>query len=65
MVNGPDDVFVERKEWLERVPDVPFEGEGDVMHLIERIVGPWDSGSMVRHLGVDARLPEGSRVHTH
>jgi hypothetical protein len=26
MVNGSDDVFVERKERLERVPDVPFEG---------------------------------------
>jgi pilus assembly protein CpaF len=60
MVNRPDDVFVERKGRLEKVPDVLFEGEGDLMHLIERIVGPlglWvDSSSP----WVDARLPEGS-----
>jgi pilus assembly protein CpaF len=63
MVNGPDDVFVERKGRLERVPDVLFEGEGDVMHLIERIVGPLGLRVDGSSPWVDARLPEGSRVH--
>jgi pilus assembly protein CpaF len=32
MVNGPDDVFVEREGRIERVPDRLFEGE--VLHLM-------------------------------
>jgi hypothetical protein len=35
MVNGPDDVFVEREGRLERVADRLFEGEEPVLHLIE------------------------------
>jgi pilus assembly protein CpaF len=64
MVNGPDDVFVEREGRIERVRDRLFEGEEPVMHLIERIVGPL--GLRVDHASpwVDARLPDGSRVHT-
>jgi pilus assembly protein CpaF len=40
MVNGPDDVYVEREGRIERVEDRLFEGEESVLHLIERIVGP-------------------------
>jgi pilus assembly protein CpaF len=40
MVNGPDDVYVERGGRIERAPDGLFEGEEAVLHLIERIVGP-------------------------
>ncbi len=40
MVNGPDDVYVERKGRLERAPDGLFEGEEAVLHVIERIVAP-------------------------
>jgi pilus assembly protein CpaF len=63
MVNGPDDVFVEREGRIERVRDRLFEGEEPVMHVIERIVGPL--GLRVDHASpwVDARLPDGSRVH--
>ncbi len=63
MVNGPDDVFVEREGRIEKVCDRLFEGEESVMHLIERIVGPL--GLRVDHASpwVDARLPDGSRVH--
>jgi pilus assembly protein CpaF len=63
MVNGPDDVFVEREGRIERVRDRLFEGEESVVHLIERIVGPL--GLRVDHASpwVDARLPDGSRVH--
>ena len=51
MVNGPDDVYVERKGRIERVADRLFEGEEAVLHVIERIVAPWVSGSTQRHLG--------------
>ena len=34
MVNGPDDVFVEREGRIERVRDRLFEGEEPVMHLM-------------------------------
>lgn len=34
MVNGPDDVFVEREGGIERVPDRLFEGEEPVLHLM-------------------------------
>ena len=34
MVNGADDVFVERKGRIERAPDGLFEGEEAVVHLM-------------------------------
>ncbi len=63
MVNGPDDVFVEREGRIERVPDRLFEGEESVVHLIERIVGPLGLRVDSSSPWVDARLPDGSRVH--
>jgi pilus assembly protein CpaF len=63
MVNGADDVFVEREGRIERVPDRLFEGEESVLHLIERIVGPLGLRVDGSSPWVDARLPEGSRVH--
>ena len=40
MVNGADDVYVERKGRIERAEGLFFEGEEQVLHLIERIVAP-------------------------
>ena len=34
MVNGPDDVYVEREGRIERVEDRLFEGEESVLHLM-------------------------------
>ncbi len=52
MVNGPDDVYVEREGRIERAPDGLFEGEEAVLHLIERIVGPLgSSGRRIIALG--------------
>jgi pilus assembly protein CpaF len=62
MVNGADDVFVERRGRLERAPDGLFEGEEAVVHLIERIVGPLGLRVDESSPWADARLPEGSRV---
>jgi pilus assembly protein CpaF len=63
MVNGPDDVYVERKGRLERVADRLFEGEEAVLHVIERIVAPLGLRVDGSSPWVDARLPDGSRVH--
>ena len=63
MVNGPDDVYVEREGRIERVEDRLFEGEESVLHLIERIVGPLGLRVDQASPWVDARLPGGSRVH--
>ena len=63
MVNGADDVFVEREGRIEKVHDRLFEGEESVMHLIERIVGPLGLRVDGSSPWVDARLPSGSRVH--
>jgi pilus assembly protein CpaF len=63
MVNGPDDVYVEREGRIERVQERLFEGEESVLHLIERIVGPLGLRVDQASPWVDARLPGGSRVH--
>ncbi len=63
MVNGPDDVYVERKGRIERVVDRLFEGEEAVFHLIERIVAPLGLRVDGSSPWVDARLSDGSRVH--
>ncbi|HEX6330897.1 MAG TPA: CpaF family protein [Actinomycetota bacterium] len=63
MVNGPDDVYVERKGRIGRVADRLFEGEEAVYHLIERIVAPLGLRVDGSSPWVDARLPDGSRVH--
>jgi type IV secretory pathway ATPase VirB11/archaellum biosynthesis ATPase len=65
MVNGPDDVYVERVGRLERAPDGLFEGEESVRHLIERIVGPLGLRVDESSPWADARLPDGSRVHAY
>jgi pilus assembly protein CpaF len=63
MVNGPAEVWVERGGLLERVAEVRFGGEEELMHSIERILAPLgrrvDEASPV----CDARLPDGSRVN--
>lgn len=61
LVNGPDQIFVERRGRLERV-DLSFDDESGVLAAIERAVSPLglrlDPASPI----VDARLPDGSRL---
>src|SRR5829696_518768 len=62
MVNGPDDVWVERRGRLERT-DVAFDGEADLRHAIERILAPLGRRVDEASPLCDARLPDGSRVN--
>jgi pilus assembly protein CpaF len=63
MVNGADDVYVERKGRIERAEGLFLEGEEQVLHLIERIVAPLGLRVDESSPFVDARLQDGSRVN--
>ncbi len=62
MVNGPDQVYVEKKGKL-TLSDVTFKDEQHVMHVIEKIVAPLGRRIDESSPMVDARLPNGSRVN--
>ena len=61
-VNGPDDVWVDRGRQLERA-EVSFASKADIVAAVQRVVAPLglrlDTASPI----VDARLPDGSRLH--
>ena len=61
MVNGPGRVWVERAGQLE-CTDVSLAA-GEIDHIIEKIVGPLGLRVDRSSPAVDARLPDGSRVH--
>jgi pilus assembly protein CpaF len=62
MVNGSRGVWIERQGRLEAT-EVRFRDDDELLVLIERLVGP--VGRRIDHASplVDARLPDGSRVH--
>jgi pilus assembly protein CpaF len=62
MVNGPDEVYVERAGKIERA-GVAFCGEAELVHAIERVLAPL--GRRVDEAAplCDARLADGSRVN--
>jgi pilus assembly protein CpaF len=62
MANGPDAVFVEREGRLEEA-EARFSSEGELRHVIERILSPLGRRVDEAQPLVDARLPDGSRVN--
>jgi pilus assembly protein CpaF len=62
MVNGPLQVFVERRGKLE-LSEVHFRDNEHVQHIIEKIVAPLGRRIDESSPMVDARLPDGSRVN--
>ena len=62
MVNGPKNIYVERKGKLERT-NAQFESNDHVMRIIDRIVAPLGRRIDESSPYVDARLPDGSRVN--
>jgi pilus assembly protein CpaF len=62
MVNGPKNVFVERKGHVVRA-NVAFDDDAHVLRVIDRIVAPLGRRVDETSPMVDARLPDGSRVN--
>ncbi|QDT56154.1 Putative conjugal transfer protein [Caulifigura coniformis] len=62
LVNGADTVFVERNGLLERT-DVRFADDDHLLNFIQRLVG--QAGRRIDEVSpmVDAKLPDGSRLH--
>lgn len=62
MVNGPDQVYIERSGKIHEAP-VRFHDDAHVVRVIKRIVEPL--GRRIDHHNpmVDGRLPDGSRVN--
>ncbi len=62
MINGPDEIWVERDGRIERTGS-RFKSSAQLRSFIERVIGPLglrvDDSSPI----VDARLPDGSRFH--
>jgi pilus assembly protein CpaF len=62
LINGPDQIYVERKGHLTRVPE-KFENEDDLVAAAKNIA-QFVGKRLTREAPmVDARLPDGSRVH--
>ena len=62
LVNGPDEIWVERRGELE-LTDVTFPSAGAVVTAVERVIGPLGLRVDRSRPMVEARLPDGSRLH--
>ncbi len=62
MVNGPDQVYVERGGKLHRVP-VRFTDQRHIMRVIDKILAPLGRRVDEASPMADARMPDGSRVN--
>ncbi len=62
MINSPSKVYVEREGRIERAW-VTLESDTQILHLIERVIGPLGLRIDESQPYVEARLPDGSRLH--
>jgi pilus assembly protein CpaF len=62
MVNGPQDVYLERNGRIEKT-SLCFENDQHLLRIIERIIAPLGRRVDEASPMVDARLPDGSRVN--
>ena len=62
MVNGPDNIYVERHGKVKKTPN-KFENDDHVLRIIDRIVAPLGRRVDESQPYVDARLPNGDRVN--
>jgi pilus assembly protein CpaF len=62
MINGPREIYIERGGRIEPAP-VALESESQIHHLIERVIGPLGLRVDESQPYVEARLPDGSRLH--
>jgi pilus assembly protein CpaF len=62
LVNGPDEIWVDRGGVLDRV-DGGFRGEAEMYTAVERVIAPLGLRIDRSSPMVDARLADGSRIH--
>jgi pilus assembly protein CpaF len=62
LVNGPDDIWIERDGALERSP-IAFPSEDAIRAAVERVIAPLGLRLDLASPAVDARFPDGSRLH--
>jgi pilus assembly protein CpaF len=62
MVNGPKDIYIERRGMIEQT-EIVFENDEHLMRIIDRIVSPLGRRVDEASPMVDARLPSGYRVN--
>uniref|UniRef100_UPI00403ED07A CpaF family protein n=1 Tax=Siminovitchia sp. FSL W7-1587 TaxID=2954699 RepID=UPI00403ED07A len=62
LVNGPNEVFIEKKGRLER-SNITFKDEAHIRHIVDRVIAPLGRRLDESSPMVDARLPDGSRVN--
>ena len=62
MVNGPDEIYVERDGRLQRIPET-FRDEHHLMAVIERMLGAVHLSVNEANPLCDASLPDGSRIN--
>jgi pilus assembly protein CpaF len=61
MINGPDQIYVERRGMIEK-SSIRLSTD-EILHLIDRIITPIGRRIDTEQPMVDARLPDGSRVN--
>ncbi len=63
LINGPDEIFFERKGKLERAEGVKFASEDDLRTAVNAIAGSINRRINNEEPRLDARLADGSRIH--
>lgn len=63
MVNGPGSVFIEREGQIRPVADCAFRDQAHVRNIIDRVLAPLGRRIDEASPAVDARFPDGSRLH--
>ena len=63
LVNGPYEIYVEQNGRLQHRQDIRFRSQEHLNDLIQRIVAPLGRRFDRSSPFVDARLPDGSRIH--
>jgi pilus assembly protein CpaF len=62
MVNGPDQIFIEKNGEME-LTDLKFDNNEHVRFAINHIINPMGRYINSKHRLIDSRLPDGSRVN--
>jgi pilus assembly protein CpaF len=62
MINTPNNIYVELEGKIERAW-VRLQSDAQILHLIERVIGPLGLRIDESQPYVEARLPDGSRLH--